>query len=193
MWKRYLCSLALAAVAVSPARAEASDVANWATVGGWSIKVDRTLGDSCFAFAPYEGGTVLRIGVDAQKEKIYFLVGHDGWKSLEEGKIYPVRIVFDGAKDYQGEMRGHRINGFVVLAHRDLSTDFVRDFMQRNGMEIFYRGAKIASLSLRNTFAAVREVINCQREIGFSGSGSTNRRSDPFVSTPGPGSRDPFR
>jgi hypothetical protein len=118
---------------------------------------------------------------------------HDQWKSLEVGKLYPVRIVFDGVSPYNGEMHGHRLaGGTLVLSHRNLSSDFVKDFMQRNGMRLYYQGSQIASLSLRNTYAAVGEVYNCQKEFGFGGGSS--RESDPFTSSGGgSSSRDPFR
>jgi hypothetical protein len=166
------------------------DTAKWGQVGGWQIRVDRSVGDGCFAVQAFDGGTIVRIGFDAAAQKIYVFFGDDDWKSIEVGKIYPVRVVFDGVSAFNGEMKGLSIGKTVFLAHTDLSTDFVKNFMQRNGMQIFYRGSQIAHLSLRNTFAAVGEVINCQREIGGN-PGTSNR--DPFVSTPPRQNRDPFR
>jgi len=105
---------------------------------------------------------------------------------------------FDGSKSYNGEMKGQRLGKVIFLAHRNVSTEFVTDFMERGGMRIFYNGSQIANLSLRNTYAAVSEMLNCQRELGFtgatgsSGSGSSPRPADPFVSTPSRSS-DPFR
>lgn len=168
--------------------AAAQEVADWGTIGGWKIKVDRTLGDGCFAMQVYERGTVVRIGFDVSKSRIYLFFGHDSWKSLEVGKLYPVRIVFDGGTKYDGEMRGTRLGTVVFLAHRQVSPDFVKDFMERSGMQIFYEGNQIANLSLRNTYAAVSEVMNCQRELGFA-----SKKADPFSSGSSPArSTDPF-
>src|SRR5262249_15597105 len=102
---------------------------------------------------------------------------------------------FDGAKTYNGEMRGEPLGKTVFLIHRDLSADFVKDFMQRNGMEVFYRGERIANLSLQNTYAAVAEVANCQRDFGLGKptSGRTVGQNDPFASAPSSSGRDPFR
>lgn len=173
--------------------AHAQKAAKWAQVGGWDIRVDQSVGNGCFAMQTYEDGTVVRIGVDVSQQRVYLLFLNDAWKSLELGKIYPVRVVFDGASSYNGNMKGHRLaGGAIVLAHTNLSTEFVKDFMQRNGMRIYYQGNSIANLSLRNTYAAIAEVLNCQKEFGF-GSGSS-RDSDPFSSSSGGGSsRDPFR
>ncbi len=116
------------------------DTAKWGQVGGWEIRVDRTVGDGCFAMQVFERGTILRIGFDVSAQKIYLLFGHDDWKSIEAGKIYPIRAVFDGISTYNGEMTGQAVGKRVFLVHRNLSTDFVKDFMQRNGMQVFYRG-----------------------------------------------------
>ena len=179
--------------AAIPSQAHAQKAAKWAQVGGWEIRVDQSVGNGCFAMQIYEDGTVVRIGVDVTDKRIYLLFLNDAWKSLEVGKIYPVRIVFDGVSAYNGEMKGHRLEGgTIVLSHRNLSSEFVKDFMQRNGMRIHYQGSSIANLSLRNTYAALGEVLNCQKEIGF-GSNSP-RNSDPFSSSSGTRpNRDPFR
>jgi hypothetical protein len=176
-----------------PSQTHAQKPAKWAQVGGWDIRVDQSVGNGCFAMQTYEDGTVVRMGVDVSQQRIYLLFLNDAWKSLEVGKIYPVRIVFDGASAYNGNMKGHRLaGGATVLSHSNLSSEFVKDFMQRNGMRIYYQGSSIANLSLRNTYAAMAEVLNCQKELGF-GSGSS-RDSDPFSSSSGGGRpRDPFR
>jgi len=144
------------------------------------------VGDGCFALGAFNGGTVTRIGYDANQSQIYLLFADEAWKSLEAGKLYPVRILFDGGNPYEGEMRGQQLGNMVVLAHRNLSTDFVKDFMQRNSMQVYYRGQPLFSISLRGTYAAIAEVINCQREFGFgkanpAGNASDQtRKPDPF-------------
>jgi len=185
------------AALTSPAASQTRDVAKWGQVGGWEIRVDRSLGDGCFAFQVFERGTVVRIGFDVAKQQIYLFFGHDNWRSLEQGKTYVVRVVFDGVSTYDGEMQGELIGGSgpVFLAHLDLSADFVKDFMQRNNMEVFYRGDRIAHLSLRNTYAAVTEVVNCRRELGFASKrgGGSRESGDPFAKQPSSRGRDPFR
>ena len=144
------------------------------------------MGNGCFASQTYEDGTVVRMGVDVSDQRIYLLMFNQAWKSLEVGKIYPVRVVFDGVTSYNGDMKGHRLSaGAIVLAHRNLSSDFVKDFRQRNAMRLYYQGTSIANLSLRNASAAIGEVVNCQKEFGF-GSNSP-RGSDPFASSSGSG------
>lgn len=169
--------------------AQNTDTAAWSKIGAWQIRVDRTIGDGCFAMASYQRGTVARLGVDVSSNALYILFGHSDWKSLEAGRVYHVRVVFDGVKSYDGEMRGQQLGNMVFLAHRHLSSAFVRDFMDRNGIEVFYRGALLASLSLKDSYAAVKAVMDCQREFGFARS---RERTDPFAGA-SPVNRDPFR
>lgn len=166
----------------SAARSDTGETAKWGQVGGWDIRVDRTVGDGCFAMQVFERGTIVRIGFNVASRAIYLVFGHDDWKSLEEGKRYPVVIRFDNSQDYNGEMRGERLGKAIFLVHHNLNADFLKDFMARNTMEIFYRGDSIARVSLQNTFAAVGEVTKCQREIGMAG--GKPRSQDPFSGTP---------
>jgi hypothetical protein len=51
--------------------------AEWGQVGGWKIRVDRTLGNGgCFAFQSYEDGSVIRLGFNPERKTIYFLLGN---------------------------------------------------------------------------------------------------------------------
>jgi hypothetical protein len=85
------------------------------------------------------------MGVDVSDQRVYLLMFNQACKSLEVGKIYPVRVVFDGATSYNDDMKGHRLSGgAIVLSHRNLSSEFVKDFRQRNGMRIYYQGTPIA-------------------------------------------------
>lgn len=171
------------------AYADNGDTAKWGEVGPWDIRVDRSVSDGCFAMAVYERGTTTRIGVNPESGELYIFLGDPSWKSLEVGKVYPVRVIFDNVKSYDGEMEGRRLGNAIFLMHRDVSTNFVKDFMQRSGMEVIYRGQSIARLSLKYSYAAFQEVLNCQKEFGFSKRPPSSR--DPFVSAP-PQTRDPF-
>jgi hypothetical protein len=167
---------------------------SWGRVVGWDIRVDPTLGNGCFAAQNYQRGSVVRIGVNPNDTTVYFLFGNEAWTSLQVGRTYAITFVFDGVATYTGEMTGYSISGSTFLVHNNVSSRFVNEFMQRNAIEIFYRDERIANLSLRNTYAAVTEVVNCQRALiaagksnlsasGRSSSSSGNdpfRRNDPF-------------
>jgi hypothetical protein len=177
MWRVVLAAV-LGVLTASAAQAQGK-AARWGEVGGWAIRVDRSVGDGCYAHQLYTDDTHVRIGFDIKKKSIYFMITNSAWRSIEVGKIYQMQLLFDGQYKYNGDFRGIKMGEYVWLDHSDVSGEFAKDFMQRSNLRVFYQGARIASLSLANTFAAVAEVMNCQREIGGS-SGGAPQSADPF-------------
>lgn len=159
-------------------------IARWGQVGGWYIGVDRAYGDSCFAAQDYQDGTSLLIGFDMKKRTIYFMLANDGWRSLEADRVYPVQLVFDEQKRYADKLATFVWEDRVVLGHHDVSGDFARDFMERGSLRIFRQGTLMAHLSLRNTYAALAQAVDCQKEMlaarGASNSGM-RPASNPFT------------
>ena len=177
-----LLGILLLGAFVAPAVARDNAVPAWSQVGGWQIRVDPGFGNGCFASQYYEDGTGIRLGIDAERQSLYFILGNPAWKSLEDGKSYPVRFVFDRTQTYDFDLRAAAWGGMVVLGRGGLSRDFVRDFMERTGLSVYYRGAPIAHLSLRNAYAAVAEVARCQAEMRPAGVGAVavQPAGDPF-------------
>jgi hypothetical protein len=169
MFNKFRAVLAAACIVGLPVTAWAQSTVKWGQVGGWDIRVDRSVGNGCFALQGYQDGTMIRVGFNMNSGSVYFTVGNAAWSSLQVGAIYPVVFVFDDASRYQGEMRGVQVGNSVFLLHSSVSAAFTRDFMQRESMRIFYRGAQIAHLSLRNTYAAIAEVANCQQAVASNG------------------------
>ena len=187
--KSMLAAVSVAACLLA-APAQSQNSAKWGEVGGWSIRVDRSIGDGCYAHQSYEDGTDVRVGFDMKKKSIFFMIANPAWRSLEVGKVYRMRLTFDEQQSYDGEFRGLKMGDWVWLDHSNVSADFASDFMQRNSLRVYYNGTRIAGLSLRNRYLAVTEVMNCQREMaggGRSGSGS-QPATDPFTRRPA----DPF-
>jgi len=186
-------ALAFAALCWSALTASAiAQTAEWSQVGGWKIRVDRTIGNGCFAFQTYDDGSVVRIGFNPERKTIYFLLGNDSWQSLEVGKKYQLVFEFDGVDRYDGELLGMKLGDSktVFLDHNNVSVKFTEAFMQRNAVRVYYQGNRIASLSLANTYAAIAEVLNCQSQ--FNGSNGGQNVSDPFRSGGGGNRTDPF-
>ena len=187
--KSMLATVSVAACLLA-APAHAQNSAKWGEVGGWSIRVDRTIGDGCYAHQSYEDGTDVRVGFDMKKKSIFFMIANPAWRSLEVDRLYRMRLTFDDQQSYNGEFRGLRMGDLVWLDHSNVSAAFAGDFMQRNGLRVYYNGARIAGLSLRNTYLAVTEVMNCQREMAGAGRSGTGSQpaTDPFTRRP----TDPF-
>jgi hypothetical protein len=180
-FRSYVASGLLLGMFAAPALSE-TKTAEWGQVGSWAIRVDQTLGNGCFASQLYEDGTYLRMGFDQKKQSIFILFGNPAWRSLEAGKMYQITFLFDDQKKYTGEMNGILFIGKVFLDHSNLSADFAKDFMQRSTVRVSYRGSQITHLSLRYTYAAMAEVLNCQKELtGLGGQGGSTQTSDPFA------------
>jgi hypothetical protein len=154
----------------------------YAQVGGWQVRVDPAVGNGCFASQYYEDGTGIKLGIDPERHNLYLILGNLAWTSLEEGKTYRLRFVFDQAKAYDSDLEAGALGDWVVLGRSGLGTDFMTDFAESTGVRIDYRGAPIAHLSLRNARAALTEMTKCQKKMESSGGNSASVRpaSDPF-------------
>ena len=180
-----LCLLSILSMGAfaAPAFSRNDGMPAYAQVGGWQVRVDPAVGNGCFASQYSADGTGIRLGIDPERHNLYLILGNPAWTSLEEGKTYRLRFVFDQAKAYDGDLEAGPLGDWVVLGRSGLGTDFVTDFVESAGVRIDYRGAPIAHLSLRNARAALTEMTKCQKEMESAGGGnsaSVRPASDPF-------------
>jgi hypothetical protein len=180
-----LCLLSILSMGAfaAPAFSRNDGTPAYAQVGGWQVRVDPAVGNGCFASQYAADGTGIRLGIDPDRQKLYLILGNPAWKSLEEGKTYRLRFVFDQAKTYDSDLEAGLLGDRVVLARSGLGTDFVIDFVESTGVRVDYRGAPIAHLSLSNARAALTEMTRCQKEMDSAGGGnpaSVRPASDPF-------------
>ena len=182
---RRLLLLACGLSCFAPSAALAQDTPLWRAVGPWQIRVDASLGYGCFLVGSYTQGTLLRIGIDQQNGNGYVMIGNEAWRSLQIGNQYDLALRFDGAAPWRGRATARRIgNGDMVFLY--LSFDrarFLVELARRNNMAIYYQGAVVTSLPLRGTYAAVQEMLNCQRAADIARK-SNRPPGDPFASSP---------
>lgn len=163
-------------------------------VRGWFIGVDRSVGDGCFMHSSFDGGGVLRAGFDVDGDSMYIVVGSRNWMSLEEGKLYPIEIQFGNRPKWTGDASvfmwndGERSLQLTVPFTNNVADNFVRELQQTQNVIVRYQGRQILNLSLRGSFAAMAEVMNCQQNM----LGNNVPNPDPFNSN-GTNSKDPFR
>ena len=155
----------LTAAFAGPAVGQESGTAKWGQVGGWRIAVDRTGGNSCFAVQRYDDGTSLLLGLGPKDGGLYFLLGNTAWPSLQAGKNYRMKFVFDNRKDFEGEMAAVAFGGKIILAAAGIRADLAASFMAGDSLRLYHRDAEVASLSLRDTDAALLQVMACQQEM----------------------------
>ncbi|MCG6902719.1 MAG: hypothetical protein LJE68_08560, partial [Rhodobacter sp.] len=100
----------------------------WKKVGDWEISIDPTIQSGCFAVAFWNGGAILRIGLNPQKDNFYMLIGNDKWASLQPDRDYDIEIKFDNRAAWNVSARGLQFNpGELVYLHAE-STKF--DFIE---------------------------------------------------------------
>lgn len=155
----------------------AQDTREWSQVGHWSIAVDPTLNNSCFALNEYDDGTVLRIGLDLSDEGIWYIMfGNDRWQSIEAGSDYDVSLKFDREAEWNAIASGIDMGGginFLYVFGSDVN--FFDEFVRKNTLKLFYDGSTIAQLSLSGSARAINAMLECQEAQ------DTAPPADPFA------------
>ena len=176
--------------------AEAQSSVFWKTVGNWDISIDTTIDDGCYALASWNGGTVLRIGINPSADNYYVLIGNDKWASLQNEVDYDIQIQFGSRASWDVAARGLQFApGETVYLHaQSTKMDFVSEFQRALNMKISYNGNEIDNLKLTGSSRAWNEVVACQNEVDRRG--ATNLE-DPFATTNRPSldgrkAADPF-
>ena len=175
--------------------ASGADSATWKEdVRGWYIGVDESVGNGCYMLAFFDGDTFLRVGFDPRYPSLDFVVGDEDWRSIEEGKVYQIEVQFGRRSPWTGEAvgfvwdDGDRSLIFSILEVDERMFLFIDELMKMQSVSVRYDGKIIASLSLKGTFAATEELMNCQLNMtgGLQGTGedpfggSTGSDADPF-------------
>lgn len=167
---------------------QADETFEYATVGAWQIRVDPTLGATCFMMAEFVDGSVLRLG--HEESIVHVILGNPNWRSIEYGRIYPLELFFGDNKPWSGDSVGFTFDppddqAFLRMdIESDLSNDFLTQVMQERFMVVRYAGKEILQLSLDDSFRATLKMAECQREID-------KYRQDPFEDA-ATGQDDPF-
>jgi hypothetical protein len=161
--KALLCSVALsAAVPTLSAHAETADL--WGTAGDWAIRYDSTV-EGCFAMAFYNGGAVLRFGIDRTSNSVQLLYGDRSWSPQPEaGKRYHLGFRFDDGIDYTGQFTAIALGGAgKVMIQVGAGEDFTKSFIRSWSVKIYDKsGRQLDNLTLRGSANALREMVTCQ-------------------------------
>jgi hypothetical protein len=175
MLKRILIAIAVLCGMISAASAE--DSATWGVVRGWTIGVDRTIGNGCFIYAPFEDGLFFRLGFNPNEDNAYVVFGNTAWRSIEVGRIYPLELQMGRKPKWSGKATGSRLNELPALIVTSDDDNFVVEIASQNYLRAWFGSNEIANISLKGTMAAIQEMIKCQKAMSKrSGSGA-----DPFA------------
>ena len=166
----------------SQASADSDDSIPWAKVGGWRIAFDPSV-SGCFMYGSWEGGDVVRMGIDRNQKTGYLFVGNSDWRSLEVGKEYGLTFQFDGETPWRGMFAGKKMGKATVLViHVDAK--FMYDFAAKQALIISYDDRIVTRLKLTGSSAAMQSVVQCQDKVDSVVAGRTDpfaRQTDPFA------------
>lgn len=174
-----LLTLVLLSFAVS-----AEDTPLWKEIGGWQVRVDQTLGYGCFVIGVYDGQSYFRLGFDRANDTGYFIIGNAAWRSIESGKLYPINVEFDGEPPWEVTATGVDFGGLTGLWGNFDNADFINEFSERHALKLYYQGREIDRLSLKGSYQAIQEMIECQVAV------EETVKPDPHASQPDPFSQD---
>ena len=178
--------------------AAAADSVPWKEIKGWGVYMDPTMGNGCYAATAYDGGTFLRVGFNflSPQPTIFVALGNADWKSLEEGKEYPLQIQFDRNPVWDAQATVFRIDDVNYLGTTTEDANFLEEFGRKLSMKATFKGREVAHLRLNGSSTAVKEILACQAAVtGLAGAqkGQQADPKDPFSDAPqSKSASDPF-
>ncbi|MFS8143717.1 hypothetical protein [Rhizobium sp. BR 249] len=195
-YMKFLCFALVLVAAIPQISLADDDIFQWKKVGGWSVAVDRTVGNGCFVVTSFEDGTVFRLGFSFTKKEnpFYILIGNANWKSLESGKQYPVEFSLDRS-EWTADATAVEYKDFKGLWIDFDDVGLVDEFARKLNFRATFNGKEIAAFRLKNSVAAADEMLACQKAVNatiakrpeppkskdpFEGKPDTKAKSDPF-------------
>ncbi|MFT5001683.1 MAG: hypothetical protein ACI861_002532 [Paracoccaceae bacterium] len=159
-----LSTIAAAATLAAPF-AQAQQLEQWGTAGGWDVMIDPSLGDGCLIQAAYQDGSVVRIGFDRNQGNGYVTAFNDAWGDIEEGETYPILFALDG-QDYDAEATGIYLDGVPGADIAFDNPDFLFDLAKKYTMTVYSEYGEVMAIDLGGSYVGLEAVLECQEEMG---------------------------
>ncbi len=182
----------LLALALIATPVVADEVPTWAKVGDWTISIEPSLNNSCFAYAYFNGDTYLAMGYDRRDDTAYADFSDPDWVSLVEGQTYELTVRFGNKPEWTGDALVSRFTGGDMYLELIVDDAFLDEFAAQNSVRIGFGGREIANLGLQGSRRAMNEVIACQSKNSAAADPFAGEAvPDPFAGEPAP-ANDPF-
>jgi serine protease Do len=184
--------LGILAVLVSASPVVAQDATTWAEVGNWTIGIEPSLDNSCFAYSYFDGDTYLAMGYDRRDNTAYADFSDPDWSSLVEGQTYSLSIQFGRRPEWTGDALVSTFTGGDKYLELVVDDEFLNEFAGQNTVRIGFSGKEIAYLNLQGSRRALNAMIDCQnKNAGTADPFAGAATDDPFVGQDAPAD-DPF-
>jgi hypothetical protein len=157
------------------AKLESTEVSLWKNVGAWTVRVDHTLNEGCFALANFEK-YAFRVGF-AQSDTLesYALLAGTEWKSLKENEKYQLSLTFDKETPWTGDATGIKLGDIIGLKLKISDDKFWQEFIKSQSLRVDYDSSFLVKLRMDGSKNAFDEIIECQKSQINS-----RRKTDPF-------------
>jgi len=161
--RTHLLALAVLAGALLAA-ADAYGSLVFGNVSGWTVHTEPGDGYRCFAEAPYEGGTFLRIGFDSSDDSaVYLVFGNPAWAGISPGISYEFDLRFDDADAISvAGTASAESDGFRLVVPSATRQEFWDAFEKRHSVSIGRAGEEDLVLSLAGSRNALRMLEECK-------------------------------
>lgn len=132
----------------------------------------------------YEDDMLFRLGLNYANggSSVYLILGHERWKSLENGKEYQLSFEFhrgDNIKIVASAMRTETGN-YLIATLGEIA--FIENLRRKLGARILFEGNLVNAITLKGTAVALDEIDACDRAVGEA-------QKKGVIDTPKP---DPF-
>lgn len=145
--------------------ATAQNLVKWGEAGGWDVLVDPSVGNGCLIASEFEDGSVVRVGIDAEKDEGYVMAFNAAWGDIVEGETYPISFDLDG-EEYEGEALGVWLDNTPGIEIAFDSEEFIMDLALKNTMTLSHDGEVVMAIDLSGSFAGLEQAIACQEAQG---------------------------
>jgi hypothetical protein len=168
----------------------------WKKVGNWIVAADVSLGKACYTTITFVGGVSIRLGFNSQNSPhpVHLAISSPDWSSIETGKDYNVAWQLDDNPQWGSTASGVDFGTGKGLWSNIDAPNFIEEFVRKHGLKLYFNGNVIASMDLRDSGAAAREMAECQQTVdGYSQQPEQTTPKDPFTKNRPPNAgKDPF-
>jgi hypothetical protein len=167
----------------------------WKQVGNWTVAADASLGNACYTTITFVGGVSIRLGFNSQNspQPVHLAISSPDWSSIEAGKDYNVAWQLDDNPPWASIASGVDFGTTKGLWSNVDAPNFIDEFVRKHGLKLYFNGNIIASMDLRDSGAAARELAVCQKAIdSYSQQPEQPKPKDPFTNQPSTVGKDPF-
>lgn len=149
---------------LGPARAESI---LWKNVPGWRIAAEPDFGMGCYMETVYEDDMIFRLGLNYADDdaSVYLILGHERWKSLENGKEYELSFQFHKGESFKIVAAAMRLESGNYLVATLTDVAFITNLRRKLGARIFFEGNLVNAITLKGTAVALDEIDACDKAV----------------------------